>query len=196
MSGKTIGAVAQEAQHISRDNLHFVPLVGGLGTQGNDWNANSIARILAYKSNSTYSVLNAPILVKNEFTKDILIKEPDIEKVLKQGESCSIAIVGIGQISTHSTAFLSGAFQEKDLGILSEAGAAASVSISYLDCEGKLIDCEITRRSIAWPLKKRKNTKIIGIAMGDSKKEAVKATLKGGYLDILMTSLPLAKSVL
>lgn len=130
------------------------------------------------------------------FTKDILIKEPDIEKVLKQGESCSIAIVGIGQISTHSTAFLSGAFQEKDLGILSEAGAAASVSISYLDRDGKLIDCEITRRSIAWPLKKRKNTKIIGIAMGDSKADAVKATLKGGYLDILMTSLPLAKSVL
>lgn len=47
-----------------------------------------------------------------------------------------MALVGIGQISTHSTAYLSGAYQDEDLAALEEAGAVASVSISYIDKNG------------------------------------------------------------
>lgn len=196
MSGKTIGAVASSVQSVQRKNLHFVPLVGTLGNVGNDWNANAIARILAFKSDSTYSVLSAPILVQNNISREILMKEPTISSVLNEGEHCDLAIVGVGQISTHSTAYLSGAFTDNDLITLKESGAVASVSISYLDKNGALIENDITNRSIAWPLKRRPNTKILAIVTGLSKAGALKATLTGGYIDILMTSVPLARAML
>lgn len=60
MSGKTISAVAKQFPSARKKHLHFIPLVGAIGNSGNDWNANSIARILAFKTDSSYSVLNAP----------------------------------------------------------------------------------------------------------------------------------------
>ncbi len=196
MSGKTLGAVAAAMQPIQKKNLHFIPLVGAIGSIGNDWSANAIARILAFKADASYSVLNAPILIQNKVSRNILIKEPNIAKVLKEGEECDLAIVGIGQISTRSTAYLSGAFTDDDLITLKNSGAAASVSISYLNKEGNIINSEITDRSIAWPLKKRPNTKILAIVTGQSKTEALRAALRSGYIDILMTSVPLAQAVL
>ena len=46
MSGKTISAVAKQFPSARKKHLHFIPLVGAMGNSGNDWNANSIARIL------------------------------------------------------------------------------------------------------------------------------------------------------
>ncbi|WP_072525946.1 sugar-binding transcriptional regulator [Clostridium sp. Marseille-P3244] len=196
VSGKTLSAVASSMQSVRKRDLHFIPLVGALGNVGNDWSANSIARILAFKMDASYSVLNAPILIRNKVSRDILIREPNIASVLKEGESCDLAIVGVGQVSTQSTTYLSGAFNDDDLVTLRKAGAVASVSISYLDRNGSLIGTEITERSIAWQLRKRPGRKILAISTGLSKTEALRAALLSGYIDILMTSVPLARAVL
>lgn len=196
MSGKTISAVAKQFPTTKKRHLHFIPLVGAMGNSGNDWNANSIARILAFKTDSSYSVLNAPILTQSPDARDYFVKEPDIASVLKEGEQCDLALVGIGQISTKSTAYLSGAYREEDLKSLEEAGAVASVSISYIDADGRIIENSVTDRSIAWPLKQYPDTNVVLIATGLSKAEGLKAVLKGGYINTLMIPLSLAKKIL
>ena len=196
MSGKTISAVAKQFPSARKKHLHFIPLVGAIGNSGNDWNANSIARILAFKTDSSYSVLTAPVLTQSQKARDYFVQEPDIASVLKEGERCDMALVGIGQISTHSTAYLSGAYQDEDLAALEEAGAVASVSISYIDKNGSIIETSLSNRSIAWPLKKYPKTNVVLIATGLSKAEGLKAVLKGGYINTLMISLKLAKAIL
>ncbi|RHW05104.1 hypothetical protein DXA90_00105 [Clostridiaceae bacterium OF09-1] len=150
----------------------------------------------AFKTDSSYSVLNAPVLTQSQKARDYFVQEPDIASVLKEGERCDMALVGIGQISTHSTAYLSGAYQDEDLAALEEAGAVASVSISYIDKNGSIIETSLSNRSIAWPLKKYPKTNVVLIATGLSKAEGLKAVLKGGYINTLMISLKLAKAIL
>ena len=89
MSGKTISAVAKQFPSARKKHLHFIPLVGAMGNSGNDWNANSIARILAFKTDSSYSVLNAPVLTQSQKARDYFIQEPDIASVLKEGHKIS-----------------------------------------------------------------------------------------------------------
>ena len=93
MSGKTISAVAKQFPSARKKHLHFIPLVGAMGNSGNDWNANSIARILAFKTDSSYSVLNAPVLTQSQKARDYFVQEPDIASVLKEGERCDMALV-------------------------------------------------------------------------------------------------------
>ena len=75
-------------------------------------------------------------------------------------------------------------------------GAVASVSISYIDKNGSIIETSLSNRSIAWPLKKYPKTNVVLIATGLSKAEGLKAVLKGGYINTLMISLKLAKAIL
>ena len=75
-------------------------------------------------------------------------------------------------------------------------GAVASVCTSYVNEHGEVVDNPITRRSIGQTLEKRRKCKIIAIAAGKSKVEAIKAVLSGGYIDVLITTLESAREII
>lgn len=196
MSGKTIAAVVDSITHFRRRGLFFVPLIGGIGSEGAGWHANIIARQFAQKSQGEYCILNAPVMVQSEAVRDMLVQEPVIAQVLEKGSRCDVELIGIGQVSTASTSYQGGAFNESDLIELVRDGAVATVCTSHLNKEGQCIDTPLSKRSIGQPIRRRHTSKVIAIATGRSKLEAVRATLKGGYLNVLMTSLELAQKLL
>ncbi|MEM1485674.1 sugar-binding transcriptional regulator [Oscillospiraceae bacterium PP1C4] len=196
MSGKTLGELVSSINHIERRGLEFVPLIGGLGSEGTDWHANVIARNLAEKSGGRYCILNAPVIVKSTEARDMLISEPEIAEVLNKGAACDIAIIGIGQINERSSPYQAGVLTKSDIDSLISAGAVASVCTSYVNKEGQSVDNPITRRSIGQTLEKRRKCKIIAIASGMSKVEAIKAVLTGGYIDIFITTLESAREII
>ncbi|MEA5012853.1 MAG: sugar-binding transcriptional regulator [Angelakisella sp.] len=196
MSGKTLGAVVKAINHIERRGLEFVPLIGGMGSEGTDWHANVIARSLAEKSGGRYSILNAPVIVKSPQARDMLVNEQEIANVLKKGEYCDIALIGIGQINERSSPYQAGVLTKDDINELLALGAVASVCTSYVNEHGEVVDNPITRRSIGQTLEKRRKCKIIAIAAGKSKVEAIKAVLSGGYIDVLITTLESAREII
>lgn len=196
MSGKTIYELVKHIQSLDRRGLKFVPLIGGMGSDGSNWHANIIAKSFADKTSSKYYVLNAPVLVKNKESKDILMKEPEISKVLEKGKKCDVVIVGVGQVSENSTSVVAGALDLSEVEKLRNLGAVASVCGSYVDKDGNIIDNEITNRTIGQTLESIKKPKRIVLASGNSKVEAIKAVLKGGHADILVTNLATAKKIL
>ena len=64
--------------------MEFVPLIGGMGSDGADWHANIIAKALADKTGGHYYMLHAPVLVKNEAAKEVLLNEPGIAMVWRK----------------------------------------------------------------------------------------------------------------
>lgn len=196
MSGKTISELVKHIQGLDRRGLKFVPLIGGLGSGGADWHANIIAKSFADKTSSKYYVLNAPVLVKNVESKDILMKEPEISKVLEKGQKCDAVIIGVGQVSENSTSVVAGALSISEVERLRELGAVASVLGSYVDKDGNIIENDITHRTIGQTLETIKKAKRIAIASGNSKIECLKAVLKGGHIDILVTNLATAKGII
>jgi lsr operon transcriptional repressor len=58
----------------------------------------------------------------------------------------------------------------------------------FIDKEGNLVDSNIESRLLTTPLDKLRSLKnVIGVAAGDEKVDAIKAVLKGGYIDVLIT---------
>ena len=67
-------------------------------------------------------------------------------------------------------------------------GAVGDILCHFIDKEGNLIDTEINSRLISTPLSTVKELEnVIGVAAGDSKVTAIRAALKGSYLDALIT---------
>lgn len=196
MSGKTISELVKSIQNFNKRGLEFIPLIGGMGSDGADWHANIIVKSFADKTSGKYYFLSTPVMVKNMESKEILISEPDISKVLMKGTECEVVIIGVGQVSENSTSVIAGALKLQEVEKLKSLGAVASVCGSYVDKNGNIIENDITKRTIGQTLESIRKAKKIAIAAGRSKIEALGAVLSGGHIDILITSLETARGIL
>lgn len=196
MSGTSVLSIANHAHRLNRENLLFVPLAGGQGSNGTDWQANDIARTFAKKTGGNYRLLNAPILVKSLEMKRLLCEETFIKETLDKAKNATISLLGIGTISESSSAYLNGFFADVDIPKLLNLGAVASVGTSFLDKDGNLIDCEFCDRSIGLSLSDMENSTKIAIASGEDKLEAVHSALISGYLDVFVSSLEFSNLLL
>ena len=196
MSGRTIAAISNSAHKLTREGLTFIPLVGNMGSEGHDWHANVIAENFAHKTGGDYRLLNAPIIFQTKETCNLIKKEPSISQILDKGKSCNIALVGIGQINLSSTTYRSGAFSKDDITKLTAQNATASVCTSYISRDGTLLDTELNQRSIGVSLDDLTQSTTIAISTGVEKIEAIKSTLKSGYIDIFMTSQDVAEKLI
>lgn len=196
MSGKTISSVVWSIKHFERRGLEFIPLVGGIGSAGANFHANAIAQRFSELSGGSCSILNAPVIVQSEEARNVFMDEPEIAEVIKKGRTCDVAIVGIGQINMKSTTVQAGALNNEDLENLKAAGAVASVCTSYIDSQGRLVETDLDKRSIGQTLKDLKKCKTIALAIGNSKVESIRAALSGGYIDVFITDLETARSII
>lgn len=196
MSGRTISELVKAIKGMERNGLEFIPLIGGMGSSGLDWHANIITKAFADKVSGNYSYLNSPVMVKNIESKEILIDEPEIRNVLEKGAQCDIAIVGIGQVNENSASVVAGSLSIEEVEYLKKIGAVASVCASYVNREGEIVKNDITDRSIGQTLESLRKSKKIAIAIGKSKIEAIRAVLKGGYVNVLITNVETAKGII
>ena len=195
MSGRTIASLIQGLTAFPRRGLKIVPLVGGLGSRKSLWHANSIAQEFAVRSSSMCYTLNAPSVMQSEAARDLLVKEPEIEALLKLGAACDVALVGIGQVENTASNVLAGGLRPSDIQKLKHEGAVGSVCNSYFNIKGEILHPDIERRLIGQTLESIKGTKTVALAVGDSKTEAIEATLKTGYVDVFITNLETAHHI-
>ncbi|MCC5468426.1 sugar-binding transcriptional regulator [Pelosinus baikalensis] len=197
MAGRAISAIGAEVDYFARSNLQFVPLVGGWGSEGGIWHANSNTMILADKLKSKYWLLHAPAIVTNEELGGLLKKEAGVEKVLNMAKCCDVAVVGIGDVSEKATIVQSGNFNPMDLERVRNSGAVANICASFLDSMGKTIDSTMENKMLGLAAQELRGIRnVIGIAGGKDKVEAITAVLRGKWIDILVTDMVTAQSVL
>lgn len=195
MAGRTVEILSEKIDRSKNRGLTFIPLCGGLTSNGRTWQANNICQQFAQKTNGKFYLLNAPNYFTQEATKTALLSEDSINEVMKMGNNCDVALLGIGSLSTHSTGVMASGLSKEEIQILKEEGAIANICCSYLNKEGRVIDTSITNKILGHSINDLNKSKKIAIAMGDDKLEAIKAVLKGELLDVFITSLDTAKKI-
>ncbi|MBP1994194.1 sugar-binding transcriptional regulator [Paenibacillus eucommiae] len=197
MAGQTIASIGNEINYFTRKNMQFVPLVGGWGSAGAYWHANSNTRVLAEKLKSKYWLLNAPAIVASSQARDILVEENEIQTVLKLARQANVALVGIGQVSEQATIVRSGYFDKKDIDEVLSLGAVANICTSFINERGESIPYHADSRMIGLNADElRKAPNVIAIASGEEKVAAITAALRGQWVDVLVIDMKTAKSVL
>jgi deoxyribonucleoside regulator len=197
MAGKSITALAKELKDPQKKNLQFVPLIGGWGSVGADWHANSNVSLMARNVKGRHWLLNAPAIVSSIDTRQKLIAEPDIEKVLNLSRRANIAVIGIGEISESATFVQSTNLNDEELSKIKSEGVVASICTSFINQNGDETAKELSDRMIGLRGDELKNIpQVIAIARGDVKVKAIHASLKGNWLDVLITDMDTAKQIL
>jgi len=186
--GTTIASIA-EAMPKSSIEVEVLPARGGLG-ENMEFQANTIASKLAQQLGGTYRLLHAPDLLSDESLTS-LMSEPSVQETLRRIKSARIVVHGIGQaIPMAERRNLPASKIEQ----LAGQGAIAEAFGYYFDRDGNIVHAMNT---VGLRLSDLKHVgRIVAVAGGASKAEAISAVARGCPLQMLVTDEAVADVIL
>jgi len=196
--GTSILAMSDALSYGSWPGVTVVQLLGGLGPVETLEHSAELTQHLARKLGAKLRLLPAPGIVASRQMAEALKSDAQISAVLKLAAEADIALVGLGAPTSHSIVLRTGTIlSSEDLVRLQELGAVGDIALRYMDKDGNPIDLEINERIIGLTLEQiRKIPRVIGIAGGTAKLEMIRAALHGSILDVLVTDLATAETLL
>jgi lsr operon transcriptional repressor len=195
--GDTVARVIGAADIAAVGPLHMVTLTGGV---------DGYLQALALSRGETpgglpdvltASVIPSPIVVSSPTLAAALTAEPTIQEVLELARSLQHAVVGVGTATADATLVRMGYLSAADARVLTEKGAVGDILGQFYTAEGEVLDLPIHERRIGLDLVDlRRIGKVVGVAGGLSKVEAIRGALNGRYVDVLVTNEEVARLLL
>jgi len=200
--GTAIFEVVSSLPYLQLENINIVQVVGAIGSKSNTQiDGPEITSFFASKLNANYQSLNSPLFLDSKEACSSLKSQKQILGTFNLAYQSDYVLLGIGTIdidSRFSSLFRSGFINEKEVRGIKEKGGVCNLCGIIFDENGQFLDIDINHRTMSVDLVKLKNgkPKIIGIAAGKEKSDAIKAALNGRWLDILFTDQMAVSSII
>lgn len=172
-----------------------VQLLGGLGDPLVQRQATHLTGRFAELTGGMPVYLPAPGLVGNAATRKAMMDDPAVKEVTATWGQLTDALVGIGSLEPSALLQRSGnAITEEQQQQLRRLGAVGDVCFRYFDETGKLVPSDFDRRVIGvTPEELLAVPRRVGVAGGAQKFSAIRAALRGSWINVLITDLGMAR---
>jgi DNA-binding transcriptional regulator LsrR (DeoR family) len=130
--------------------------------------------------------------------KEILLSDSHVQRAFDQFPAINIAFVGIGSPTPNSVIMRDGSIiTQEELDDLLGKGAVGDIALRFFDRFGNPVCSEVDDHVIGMTLSElSKIERVIGVAGGKPKKEAILGALYGGFIDVLITDQLMANQLL
>ena len=187
--GDTLGRTLNHLATMVQSPVTCISLTGGV--------SNYLPNTRSNVFNARLHLIPAPLLASSPEMAAAMRQESSVSEIIRMSELSSFTLVGIGSLGDSATVFRSGVLGQTDMLYQKMHSAVGDVLCHFLDKDGRLIQSPIEDRLISMPLERLQQMhNVIGLAAGREKIEAIRAVLRGGYLDILITDEPTAALLL
>ncbi|MDI7277451.1 MAG: sugar-binding transcriptional regulator, partial [Anaerolineae bacterium] len=197
--GTSVLAVVGAVPNRNWPELRAVQLLGGLGEPEADVHGAELVHRLARTLGGRPRVLPAPGIVPSRMVRDALLADSQIADTLRLGASADVVLVGIGVVTApDSVVRLAGTIlTDAEIERLQARGAVGDIALRFFDAQGQPIKHEINDRVVGLDLDQiRRLPRVIGVAGGAEKLEAIRAALRGRLISTLVTDDKTAASLL
>lgn len=187
--GDTLSRVLNQLATVAEAPLSAVSLTGGVSY----YLPNTFSSVF----NTKLYLYPAPLIVSTKELCSQLRHEPSIQEISRMVDLATMTVISIGGINEDATIIKNGIFTKNDFLYLSMQGAVGDLLSHFIDKDGNPVETDIEERLLSTPLSTlRALPNVIGVAAGSSKVKAIRASLKGGYLNTLITDEETALSLL
>lgn len=196
--GRTIMGTVNALPSHTWPDLTIVQLSGGLGPVGALEHSTELARRAAQKLGAKLRLIPAPGIVSTQAAAAALRADRQIAETLALAARADIAVVGLGVPIPDSVLLRDGDIvTADDLATLQASKAVGDIALRYIDPEGAPLDLELNDRIIGLTLDQlRRVPRVVGVAGGEAKYRMIRAALRGGLLDVLVTDHITAQALL
>ena len=187
--GNTISEMAESIKPIKLRKLQIVQMVGGLGDPLSNAYAADITHRVAKKMDSNLVVLPAPGIVETVQMCQALQKNRQIHYALELSSKVNVAFVGIGSFRKDSLLMRNEEIITwAEVNPLIQCGAVGDLGLHFFDIDGHSLDSEIDQRVIGVDLDiYKKLDRVVAVAGGNLKYDAILGAIRGGYANVLIT---------
>ena len=196
-SATLLSTVEAMRPKVSKVADEVVQVIGGVGESNAQAHAVRLAGRLAEVTGARVSYLPAPGLVSTPDAARALFANQNISSVLNSVEELTLLLVGIGSIDPSKLLKDSGnSLSEKERKELAKLGAVGDVCMRFFDENGKRLKTNLDKRIIGISADQLKNiSRRVAVAGGARKHKAIRAALKGGWVNVLITDHKTAKKL-
>lgn len=189
---KVIEAILPEI----KQDLKWIPMLGGLNAICSDSSANDICREFARVCGGTPYFMNAPAIVDNIAVGEYLLDYSIVWDVINLAKKSDLTLVGIGGVDEDSLFSSEGMISQRENQELIDRGAVGNISGRFFTIDGQPVNGITGKKMIGVSFDDIANMKhVIAIASGSRKVEAVRGALNGGLIKTLFTDVKTAKLI-
>jgi DNA-binding transcriptional regulator LsrR (DeoR family) len=191
---QTIRAIEKK----SLPGVEVLQLVGGTGAEKGSTIGPLLAPMMAERLDCNCRFMNAPMITKSFEITNFLMQEPVVKETLEKAKEVDIALVGIGALDLSIyNPYRLGYVTAEEVNEMRAAGAVGDVCGYHFSVDGKVLDLDVNRRIVHVGLDVMKNMdKVIGIAGGLIKAEAILGAMSGRLINVLVTDETAALEIL
>ncbi len=187
--GLTLAAMVENIKPEKKSNVTILQMVGGLGEPGSDSHATGLVSRAAMALTGTVCLMPSPGVVSTVEGANLLRSDRYISKTLQKIKDIDIAFVGIGAPTKESLLMRDETIISwKEMDQLIKDGAVGDIGLHFFDVNGNSIQTELNNRVIGISLEDiKKINRVVGMAGGSEKFEAVLGAIRGRYINTLIT---------
>ncbi|WP_124055394.1 sugar-binding transcriptional regulator [Arcanobacterium ihumii] len=188
-NGSSISATVDALPQQHRSNSCVVQMLGSLGRSNPLEDSPEICRRMAAKLGGTYRILPAPLVLDSPATAKYLRKDGQVAAVLELAARADLALVGVGALVANVPGQIFQGWYPADIDRrIAQQGAVGHICAHHLDSAGNHIETPLCKRIIAMDVEKlRTIPQVVAVAWGNEKISALRAALKGGYVNTFVT---------
>jgi DNA-binding transcriptional regulator LsrR (DeoR family) len=168
---------------------YVVQTLGGIGDPTVQIHANQLTTRLARLTGADAHLLNAPGVAQSREGKLVLLGDPFVRETMDMFGMITLAIVGIGAMEPSNMLARSGnIFTSRELAAIKEAGGVGDISLRFFDAAGRIVKTPLDERVIGMSLEELTGVdRVLALAGGQAKTEAIRGALRTGVIDVLIT---------
>lgn len=194
-TGRTLRAGVEQLSRLDCDQHRIVSLTGNIATDGSTAYYNVLFSLSERVTARSYPLL-MPVIASSVEERQTLTAQAGIARVINMAGKAAVAFIGIGTVGDDAPLLLDGFVTQPEIQALRQAGAVGEITGWAFDANGRLLDGGLHDRVASAPIPSRESTLVIAAATGRAKHQAIRAALKGGLVNGLITDTETAEFLL
>jgi DNA-binding transcriptional regulator LsrR (DeoR family) len=193
--GRTLSAAVQYMPRVNAKNLRFVSLLGGL-TRNYGANPYDVMHRIAEKTGTHAYVMPVPFFANTEEDREVLRAQRAVKEVFDLANNADLKLVGIGNVEADAQLVSSGMVEPGEIADIAAAGGVGEILGHFVDADGQILETALSSRMLSASFPKTRNERLVALAGGQDKVDAIKAILNSHRLFGLITDERTAKALL
>ncbi|SFC40452.1 sugar-binding domain-containing protein [Tropicimonas isoalkanivorans] len=192
--GRTLLACVKALPERSAPDLSIASVMGGL-TINADTNPHEIIQRLASLTGGSASVMPAPFMANSVADRDVLLGQKDCARTYDLARTSDLLLAGIGSTGADAELVTSGMMEPQEMEEIARAGGVGEILGHFFDAKGRPVQTPVTERIVTLPLDVLRDRRIVAVAGGTMKIDAIEAVLDSGLLKGLIVDEQTARDI-
>lgn len=185
-SGRSLKAAIDELPDVERPQHSCVSLIGAIAADGS-CTRYDVPLWMAEKTQGRYFILPAPLFADSAADRDLWCNHRIYRTVTEKAAQADVTFIGIGSIGYHCPLHKDGFISAQDVDALLASHVVAEMLGNFIDADGQPVPYALDQCLTSVKLRIQPEKPVIAIAGGKEKHQAIKAALKGQWLNGLVT---------